>query len=133
MKTKVFYVLTCCAVVLMTLSCSLLSAKNTNDELTKMEGKWTYTMQDPMGGGGSMKITCSIATTNGETKATFSSPMGDITSSALKLENGKYVGKMSFPEFEMTIAFSWKNDEVLLQELISDYGTMPPIEMTREI
>jgi hypothetical protein len=100
-----------------------------DDDLKKMVGEWKYTIPD-MGGGGEMDGSCKIATVNGETKATLSSPMGDISTSAFKLENGKYVAKMDIPDFDMTIALYFK-DNALWQELISDFGEMPAIEMKR--
>lgn len=115
-----------CAVMFTAMNVAL-SAQD--DVLKKMVGEWTYTIPD-MGGGGAMDGKCIIATVNGETKATLSSPMGDITTSALKLENGKYAGRMDIQEFDMQIAFYFKGD-VLLQEIISDFGDMPAIEMKR--
>jgi hypothetical protein len=126
MKTKAFKVFMLCAVMI-TASSVWLSAQE--DDLKKMTGEWTYTMPD-MGGGGSIDGSCKIATVNGETRATLSSPMGEITSTALKLENGKYAGKLDIPDFEMKIAFYFR-ENVLMQEIISDFGEMPAIEMKR--
>lgn len=126
MRTKVSRIFMLCAVMFTAMNVAL-SAQD--DVLKKMVGEWTYTIPD-MGGGGAMDGKCIIATVNGETKATLSSPMGDITTSALKLENGKYAGRMDIQEFDMQIAFYFKGD-VLLQEIISDFGDMPAIEMKR--
>ena len=101
--------------------------------LKKMEGKWMFTMPD-MGGGGTVDGLCTIATVDGETKATLSSPMGEIVSSPLKLEDDKYVGNLNIESdmgsFQLKLAFKF-NGEKLVQEIISDYGEMPGIEMTR--
>ncbi|MDR0537062.1 MAG: hypothetical protein LBH04_03300 [Tannerellaceae bacterium] len=101
--------------------------------LKKMEGAWKYTMPD-MGGGGSFEGKCIIATVNGETKATLVSPMGEIISGPLKLDKDKYVGDLNIESdmgsFQMKIAFKFDGDR-LLQELISDFGEMPAIPMTR--
>jgi hypothetical protein len=101
--------------------------------LKKMEGKWKFTMPD-MGGGGSVDGLCTIATANGETKATLASPMGEIVSTPLKAENDKYVGDLNIESdmgsFQLKIAFKFNGDK-LMQELLSDYGEMPAIEMTR--
>lgn len=86
-------------------------------------------MPDMMGGGGPISSTCKITTANGETKALLSSPMGEVSTSALKLENGKYTGKLDIPDFELSIAFYFK-DGKLMQEMISDFFEMPAIEMS---
>jgi hypothetical protein len=127
MKTKVFKIFMLCAVMITALTVSLSAQDN---DLKKMVGEWKFSMPDMMGGGNPTEGTCKIATTNGETKATLSTPMGEVSSTALKLENGKYVGTLEIPDFELKIAFSFKG-EVLLQELISDFGEMPAMEMTR--
>jgi hypothetical protein len=127
MKTKVFKICMLCAIMLAALSVSISAQDN---ELKKMEGEWSYSMPDMMGGGGPTSATCKITTANGETKAGLSSPMGEVSTSALKLENGKYVGQLDIPDFEISIAFYFK-DGKLMQEMISDFGEMPAIEMTR--
>ncbi|MDR2810333.1 MAG: hypothetical protein LBB84_07235 [Tannerellaceae bacterium] len=126
MKTKVLKVFMLCAVMITALHVSLSAQED--DVLKKMAGEWTYTMPD-MGGGGAMDGKCIIATVNGETKATLSTPMGDITSSALKLENGKYVGNMDIPDFDLGIALYFKED-VLMQEILSGFGDIV-VEMKR--
>jgi hypothetical protein len=119
MRTKVSKLFILCAVMMMACNVSL-SAQD--DVLKKMAGEWTYTMPD-MGGTGEMDGKCVIATVDGETKATLSTPMGDITSTALKLENGKYTGNMDIPDFDLGIAFYF-NGEVLMQEIIGGFGEM---------
>ncbi|MDR1556085.1 MAG: hypothetical protein LBS88_03510 [Tannerellaceae bacterium] len=127
MKTKVLKIYMLCAVMIA--ACSIpLSAQDS--ELKKMEGEWSYSMPDMMGGGGPVNGTCKITTANGETTAILSSPMGEVTTSALKLADGKYVGIMDIPDFEIKIAFYFK-DGKLMQEMISDFGEMPALEMTR--
>jgi hypothetical protein len=127
MKTKVLKISVLCAVLIAAVSVSLSAQGN---DLKKMEGEWSYSMPDMMGGGDPTDATCIIAAANGETKATFSTPMGEVTTSALKLENGKYVGKLDIPDFELSVALYFK-DNKLMQEMISDFGEMPAIEMTR--
>jgi hypothetical protein len=126
MKTKVFKVCMLCAVMIAAASVSMSAQEG---DLKKMVGEWSYSMPDMMGGGDPVSSTCKIATANGETKATLSSPMGEVSTSALKLVNGKYVGKLDIPDFELSIAFYFK-DGKLMQEMISDFGEMPVIEMT---
>jgi hypothetical protein len=128
MKTRVLKICMLCAVMLTALHVSTSAQDN---DLKKLIGEWTFSMPDMMGGGDPISGTCKIATVNGETKATLSNPMGEVTSTALKLENGKYTGTLDIPDFEMKIAFSIKGDK-LMQELISDFGEMPAIEMTRK-
>ncbi|MDR2388285.1 MAG: hypothetical protein LBD89_00660 [Tannerellaceae bacterium] len=125
MKTKVLKLFTLC-VGMIVASQPPVSAQD--DVLKKMVGEWTYTMPD-MGGGGAMDSKCVIATENGETKATLLTPMGDITSTALKLENNKYVGDLNIPDFDMGIAFYFK-DDVLIQELVAGFGDIV-MEMKR--
>jgi hypothetical protein len=127
MKTKVLKICMLCAAMITALNVSVSAQDN---DLKKMAGEWTYSMPDMMGGGDPISGTCKIATVNGETKATLSNPMGEVTSSALKLENNKYTGTLEIPDFEMKIAFYFKGDK-LIQELISDFGEIPAIEMTR--
>jgi hypothetical protein len=127
MKTKVSKIFMLCVAMITALSVSLSAQDN---DLKKMVGEWTYSMPDMMGGGDPVSGTCKIVTVNGETKATLSNPMGEVTSSALKLENNKYIGTLEIPDFEMKIAFYIKGDK-LMQEFISDFGEMPAIEMTR--
>ncbi|MDR2495861.1 MAG: hypothetical protein LBD21_01880 [Tannerellaceae bacterium] len=132
MKTitsKILSLLMICAVML-----SLSATASAQDAtLKKMEGKWKYTMPD-MGGGGSVDGLCTIATADGETKATLTSPMGEISSSALKLDGDKYVGDVSIESdmgsFQFKIAFKFNGDK-LVQEIISEYGEMPGMEMSR--
>ncbi|MDR2498282.1 MAG: hypothetical protein LBD28_02455 [Tannerellaceae bacterium] len=131
MKTitsKILSLLMICAIM----SSISATASAQDATLKKMEGKWKYTMPDM--GGGSVDGLCTIATVNGETKATLSSPMGEISSSPLKLDNGKYVGDVSIESdmgsFQFKLAFKFNGDK-LVQEIISDYGEMPGMEMTR--
>ncbi|MDR2496742.1 MAG: hypothetical protein LBD21_06405 [Tannerellaceae bacterium] len=122
---------------LMMISALMLSISATvsaqDATLKKMEGKWKFTMPD-MGGGGSVDGLCTIATVDGETKATLASPMGEIVSSPLKLENDKYIGELNIESdmgsFQLKLAFKFNGDK-LVQEIISDYGEMPGMEMTR--
>jgi hypothetical protein len=127
MKTKLFKIFMLCAAIIAASSVSLSAQDN---DLKKMAGEWTYSMPDMMGGGNPISGACKIADVNGETKATLSNPMGEVTSSALKLENNKYTGTLAIPDFEMKIALYLKGDKLML-DLISDFGEMPPIEMTR--
>ena len=87
-----------------------------------------------MGGGGSVEGLCTIASANGETKATLASPMGEIVSTPLKAEGDKFAGEFNIESdmgsFQLKVAFKFNGDK-LMQELISDYGEMPAIEMTR--
>jgi hypothetical protein len=117
-----------------TFSLATLSSASAQDAtLKKMEGTWTYTMPD-MGGGGTIDGKCVIATVNGETKATLVSPMGEISSTPLKLTDGKYVGDLNIETdqgaFQLKLAFKF-DGEKLMQEMISDFGEMPAIPMTR--
>jgi hypothetical protein len=95
-----------------------------------MEGEWSFSMPDMMGGGDPIAGTCTIATVSGETKATLVNPMGEVTTTALKPENGKYVAKLEIPDFELKVAFYFSENKFML-EMISDYGEMPSMEMTR--
>ncbi|MDR1645514.1 MAG: hypothetical protein LBS05_06810 [Tannerellaceae bacterium] len=127
MKTRVLKICMLC-VAMLTAQYVLTYAQD--NDLKKLAGEWSYSMPDMMGGGDPISGTCKIATVNGETKATLSNPMGEVTSSALKLENGKYAGTLDIPDFELKVVF-YLNGDKLMQELISDFGEMPAIEMTR--
>jgi hypothetical protein len=110
--------------------CSSASAQS--DSLKKIEGKWTFSMPDM--NGGTIDGSCVIATVEGATKATFTSPMGDISTNPLTLKDGKYVGELSFEgeagTFTMKVSFEPKGDK-LMYGVSSEYGEMPPLEMTR--
>jgi len=135
MKTKLSVIsLLAIFAVIFSVSCS---AKSASDDLKKIEGKWKYSMPDM--NGGTVESTCVIKTVDGETKATMSSPMGDISTSPLTLKEGKYVGEISFEgggmgTFKMEVSFEPK-DGKLLYSMKADFGgdmpQMPPIEMTR--
>jgi hypothetical protein len=103
------------------------------DTLKRMEGKWKYTLPN-MGGGEDIEAVLTIKTVDGDTKVYLTGPAGEITSSPLKLKDGKYIGEIKFEsemgDFTMKLAFSFKGDK-LLQEISSDFGEMPGIEMTR--
>jgi len=108
-----------------------LSAQTAAD-LKLIEGKWKYSM--PNMDGDLMDGTCVIATVDGVTKATFTTPMGELTSSPLKYENGKYSGTLSVESdmgsFSMNVSLEPKEGK-LMYGISSDFGEFPPIEMTR--
>jgi hypothetical protein len=131
MKTRISKISMLCLLMLTTISISLAAQ---NDDLKKMVGKWSYTMEDPMGGG-SFDGTITIAEKDGAYIATVTSPMGDMNTTALKLESGKYVGTLDIPDFEMKIAFKFKDADTLTQEIIfpsgNDFPALPPVDMKR--
>jgi hypothetical protein len=108
-----------------------LSAQNKND-LKKLVGNWNYTMENPMGGD-SMEGSCTITENKDEYKATFTVMGNDMTTSALRLDNGKYHAKISTGDFEMGVAFQLKSDDVLLYEMSFNGADspFPAIEMKR--
>lgn len=133
MNTNILKFFASCMAIAAMLSISF-TASAQDATLKKMEGKWAYTIPD-MGDMGSIEGECFIATEdNGETKATLSNAMGEIVSSPLKSDNGKYVGELTIENdmgvFQMKISFYFEGEK-LMQQLSFDMDDIPAFEMTR--
>ncbi|MDR1500578.1 MAG: hypothetical protein LBI58_06310 [Tannerellaceae bacterium] len=128
MKTKVFKILMLCVAMMAAFG---ITASAQDNDIKKIEGEWTFSMPDLMGGGGDIAGECTIATVDGATKATLMTPMGEMTSTPLKADNGKFVGTLDIPDFELNVAFHFEDSKLML-DLYADFGELPSMELTRK-
>ena len=129
MTAKTFKVITLCALFL----CASVATMYAQDDATKkMLGKWTYKMDIPSVGEIDGDMT--FIADNGEVKFTTATPNDNLTSSPLKLVDGKYACKVDSEYGELRYSFHWKagGADVLIMQMSMDMlPDVDPVEMTR--
>jgi hypothetical protein len=100
--------------------------------MKKLLGKWSYKLDIPSVG--EIEGDLNMIADNGEVKFTTSTPDGDLTSSPLKLVDGKYNAKVDSNYGELRYSFYWKEGapDILIMQISMDMlEGINPVEMHR--